>query len=79
VFWFVVVSLVYSFCKFGGSSRRVMPTCVRLFRFVVWVVTCVCIFGLCILMLVEDRSELGTSLARGLYGGCLSGVWCNLC
>ena len=39
----------------------------------------VCILGLWILMLVDDLRELGTSLAGGLYGGCLMCWWCNLC
>jgi hypothetical protein len=33
----------------------------------------VCILELCILMLVEDLSEVGKSLAGGLYGCCLWG------
>ncbi len=41
VFLLVFWSMLYSFCKFDEISRRAMPTCVWLFRFVAWAVTCV--------------------------------------
>ena len=61
-------------CGFTACEADVLAI-VSFFDFCI----CVGILELCILMLVEDLSEVGKSLAGGLYGPCLMCWRWNLC
>ncbi len=56
---------------FHGVRGRRVGDCFVFFDFCI----CVGILELCILLLVEDRSEVEKSLAGGLYCSCL--MWCS--